>query len=313
MLFLGEEEISKAISYGELISSLKDAFSNPIHVPKRHHHDFPNPGHRDSTLLLMPSWQESTSLGVKIVTVSPDNGRYSLPSINGMYLYFDAITGQPLAVMDAKTLTKKRTAATSALASSFLSRKDSASMLMIGTGALAPELIRAHTFVRPGISQVFVWGRDFAKAKNVCREIGGDVKAEAVKNLEDVVEAVDIISSATLSPEPLVEGHLLRQGQHVDLVGSYRPDMREADNSVLERASIFVDTLEGATTESGDMVIPLEEKVIEISDIKGELYDLCKGSVGRKDNKEITLFKSVGHAIEDMVAARLVFNQYTNG
>ncbi len=314
MLFLGEEDVLKAISYSELIPSLKEAFSKPINIPKRHHHDFPNPDHKDSTLLLMPSWQAGESLGVKIVTVSPENGKYGLPSINGLYLYFDAVTGQPLAAMDANALTKLRTAATSALASSFLSRKDSASMLMVGTGALAPELIKAHKFIRPGIAKIFVWGRNYNKAREICNRLEIDeIETEPINNIEDVLNSVDLISSATLSPYPLIRGSYLQSGQHIDLVGSYRPDMREADDAVLKRSSIFVDTLEGATTESGDLAIPLKENVIALADIKGELSDLCKGAKGRNNNREITLFKSVGHAIEDLVAARLVYNQFTNG
>lgn len=309
MQFISADEIAEILKYESLIPVLKEVFSIPIDLPKRHHHDFPNPGHNASTLLLMPAWS-GQAMGVKLATVSPDNGQYDLPSIQGIYIYFDRKTGRPEALLEAKTLTKIRTAATSALASSFLSREDAATLFMVGTGALAPELIRAHASIRP-ISKVFVYGRSFEKAQAVAARFD-HLDVEPVKDLTHLTEA-DIISCATLSPDPLIHGKHLIEGQHVDLVGSYRPDMREADDEVILRSSIYVDTIEGATTESGDLVIPLGTGVIEIADIKGSLLELCTQRCKRTSSEEITLFKSVGHAVEDLVAANLVVKSRNHG
>ena len=311
MVVFDSDEVAKTLSFPALISALEQAFASDIDVPARHHHNFPNPDStKESTLLLMPAWDNRGSLGVKIVTVSPGNEDKGLPSIYGMYLLFDATTGIPKASIDAQMLTAKRTAATSALASKYLSRKDSDSLLMIGTGALAPHLIQAHCSVRPSVKQVFVWGRNYAKAEGLCHSLQHlEPSIQPVNRIDKVLSEVSIVSCATLSSEPLVSGERLVSGQHLDLVGSYRPEMREADDEAIRRSSVFVDTFEGAPKESGDILIPLENGVLDLNEIKADLPGLCRGDhSGRKDNDEITLFKSVGHAIEDLVAANMVFD-----
>ena len=241
-------------------------------------------------------------------------GRFNLPSIQGIYLFMDSVKGEVKAILEAKSLTVKRTAAASALASSFLSRTDATSMLMIGTGALAPNLIKAHASVRP-IEKVYVWGRNREKADLICNELKNEeFEIKAVDGIDEKIREVDIISCATLSKTPLVLGKYLKAGQHVDLVGAYKKDMREADDQVVSRASIFVDTFQGGPKESGDIVIPIEKGIITEKDIKSDLFGLCSGRhKGRSHRNEITFFKSVGHALEDLVAATYFYNKYTNG
>ena len=309
------EFIESNTHFIELIKELKTAFSeNDIMVPMRHHHDFPNPtANIDSTLLLMPAWNPSKNAGVKIVTVSPENTKYNLPSINGTYLYLDAVKGTIKAILEAKSLTAKRTAAASALASSYLSKKNASSLLMIGTGALSSNLIKAHASVRP-IKEVFVWGRNFEKAKEICKNLENEsFTIVPIKKIEDKISDVDIISSATLSKTPLVLGKYLKQGQHVDLVGSYKKDTREADDEVIKKATVFIDTYQGGVKESGDIVIPLQTNILKEEDIKADLFELCGGQkLGRQLEEEITLFKSVGHALEDLAAANYYYKKYTN-
>lgn len=306
MKFIDAKSINAALDYPSLIEALKNAFIVDIKVPPRHHHDFKNPKEGiDSTLLLMPAWSESESLGVKIVTVSPNNAKYDLPSIQGLYLLMDAQKGGIEAIMDGKALTAKRTAASSALASSYLAKKDASSMLMIGTGALSIELIKAHSSVRD-IKDVYIWGRNKDKALNIANELKNDFNIKAVDNIEDIISSVDIISCATLSQTPLVFGKFLKAGQHVDLVGAYKPNMREADNELIKKVDIFIDT-NMATKETGDIKIPLDEGIITVDDIHADLFDLSREKHnGRTDSKQITLFKSVGHALEDLAAAQLV-------
>ncbi|MDT0539431.1 ornithine cyclodeaminase family protein [Croceitalea sp. P059] len=304
--------IESTTSFIELVKELDSAFSNNTTiVPKRHHHHFPNPEVKEeSTLLIMPAWKPSEDAGIKIVTVSPKNEMFELPSIQGSYLYLDATTGLLKAIIEAKSLTVKRTAATSALASSFLSKKSASTLLMIGTGALSVNLIQAHAAVRP-IKKVFVWGRTSTKAKLIAEKLNGEkIEVKAVSKIASVISKVDIVSCATLSKTPLVLGKYLRKGQHVDLVGAYRPNMREADNETIKKASIFIDSYSGGLNESGDILIPLKEGIISKDEIKAELFQLCsKQKKGRIDDDEITVFKSVGHALEDLVAARYYFNK----
>ena len=299
----------------ELIEELKYYFSkNKVIVPMRHHHDFPNPKvNAESTLLLMPAWNPSKNAGVKIVTISPEIGQFNLPAIKGAYIYFYAIKGNVKAILDAKNLTIKRTAAASALASVYLSRQDSNSMLMIGTGALSVNLIKAHASVRP-IKNVFVWGRDFEKAKVIAIELKNeDFNTQPIKKISEKISDVHIISCATLSKTPLILGKYLRKGQHIDLVGSYRKDMREADDDSIKRASVFVDTFQGGLKESGDIFIPLQNGTLKESDIKADLFLLSsEAKLGRINANEITLFKSVGHALEDLAAATYYYNKFKN-
>ena len=312
--YINSDTIEKSTDFRELIKTIRAAFKeNTMQIPMRHHHDFPNPNvGEDSTLLLMPAWNPSKEAGVKIVTVSPENGQFDLPSIQGTYIYLDATKGGIKAILEAKSLTAKRTAAASALASSFLSREDASSLLMIGTGALSANLIKAHASVRP-IKQVYVWGRSFERAVAICEELKEEpYTVQPIHKIEDKISDVAIVSSATLSKMPLVLGELLREGQHIDLVGAYKKDMREADNQTIQKASVYVDTFQGGLKESGDIVIPLQNGILKESDIKADLFELCaEVKKGRQNDDEITVFKSVGHALEDLAAATYYYNKYT--
>lgn len=310
MKFISAENIAAIFNYEEFIPLLREAFLGDYTVPQRHHYEYENGiGDNTSTLLLMPAWSSGQYVGIKTVTVSPYNGEFDLPSIQGIYTLIDARNGLVKTQMEAKMLTVKRTAATSALASLYLSREEAETLLMVGTGALAPELIRAHHKVRP-IKRVLIWGRSKEKVETVKGQlIDLALEIETVSSLEEAVLQADIISVATLSQEPLVFGKWLQPGQHLDLVGAYRPDMRETDDEALKKASIFIDH-PGALKESGDLAIPLEQGVIQKEDVQGELKGLCEaGKLARKNHEEITLFKSVGHALEDLSAALYVMEK----
>ena len=309
---ISSEFIEEHTQFSELAEALRKGFaSKSIMVPQRHHHDFPNPvTQKDTTLLLMPAWNPGNEAGVKVVTVNPGNGTFDLPSIQGSYLYLDAKTGVLKAIMEAKSLTAKRTAAASALASSFLSRPNTESMLMIGTGALSINLIRAHAAVRP-IKTVYVWGRDRTKADAVCQELSQEMfRSQSVSAIDEFIGQVDLVSSATLSEDPLVFGKQLVPGQHIDLVGAYKPNMRESDDDAIIKASVYLDSMEGGLRESGDIAIPIQTGLLKDTDIKADLFELCSGNhTGRSNENEITLFKSVGHALEDLVAASYYYSK----
>lgn len=314
MHYISESFIEQHCDYRALTERLRLGFaSSDIQVPMRHDHDYDNPLEgRDSTLFLMPAFNPGIDAGVKIITVSPNNGKYNLPSIQGTYLYLDAHKGKIKAILDAKSLTTKRTSCTSALASSYLSRADSSSLLMIGTGALSKNLIMAHASIRP-IKTVYVWGRTLEKAQAVCDELSHALySCTAIATIEEKISEVDIISCATFSPTPLVFGKWLKEGQHLDLVGAYKKDMREADDEAILKSSVFLDTYQGGLKESGDIVIPLTTGIITKDDIKADLVELCTGKKnGRTSEKEITFFKSVGYALEDLVAASYFYNKFS--
>jgi alanine dehydrogenase len=317
---LSAAEVDAALDDLALIDRLEQLFRTGCEMPPRHHHTIAaptGPGSAAATLLLMPAWTLGPSgrIGVKIVTVFPDNARRSLPSIFGQYLLLAGETGQALALLDGTMLTKRRTACASGLASRYLSRPDAERLLMIGTGALAPHLIRVHSKVRP-IREVTIWGRRPEQAQKLARELssslpgilGRAVAIRAVADRQQAVMAADIVSCATLSSTPLVEGAWLGAGQHIDLVGAYTPEMRESDDAAVRRAQVHVDTRAGTLKEAGDIVQPIRNGVIVQNNIIADLFELARGERGGRrpdDAASITLFKSVGAALEDLAAAEL--------
>jgi alanine dehydrogenase len=305
------EDIARALSYDSLVEALREAFCADVIVPVRQHYTIPRPG-EDATLLLMPAWMAAGAafVGCKVITVFPDNAALGQPALYGSYLLLSGDTGEPLATLDGRVLTAWRTAAASALAATFLARTDARHLVMIGAGALAPHLIAAHAAVRP-IGRVTLWNRTRRRAEELAADLGRRGLTIAVADdLESAVRTADIISCATLAREPLVRGAWLKPGAHIDLVGGFTPDMREADDEAVRRARVYVDTRAGACEEAGDIVDPIRRGIIGESDVRGDLFDLCRGNArGRQSASEITLFKSVGSALEDLAAAMLVWRR----
>lgn len=318
MRIITAAEIEECLTFRDLVEALRAAFRADIVVPLRHHHDLVRPDGADATLLLMPAWTDFEAQGnsrtgysgVKVVSVFPDNTERARPSVMGVYLLMSGHTGEPLAVLDGRALTLWRTAAASALAAGYLAREDASRLLMVGAGALAPYLIEAHAAVRP-ISEVLIWNRDPQRAERLAAHIrNGKMNVKATTDLEGAARGADVISCATLSCDPLIQGDWLSDGCHIDLVGGFRPDMRESDDVCIERARIFVDTREGTMAEAGDIIRPLESGVLRESDIAADLFELCQGEkAGRRYYSQITLFKSVGTSLEDFAAAQHVFSR----
>jgi ornithine cyclodeaminase len=314
MRIITGDEVGALLGERALIEALRAMFVAGCTLPDRHHHTIPSAQGEAATLLVMPAWRPGGPIGVKLVTVFPGNGARGLPAVMGNYLLLDGATGAPLALIDGPALTARRTAAASALAAEYLAAPGASRLLMVGTGALAPHLISAHAGVRP-IACVDIWGRSPAKAEALARSLdGGGFAARAVTDLAKAAGAADIISCATLAKEPLILGAWLRAGQHLDLVGGFTPEMREADDEAVRRATVFVDTMAGATKEAGDIVQPLTSGVLKENQIAGDLFALTRGQCkGRTGADEITLFKSVGTALEDLAAAQLVVEKLGEG
>lgn len=307
MRVVSAAEIDRALPVTALIDRLDQAFRDGAEVPLRHHHTVPVADAPSGTLLLMPAWRQGGAMGVKCVSVFPGNAVRGLASVLGVYLLLDAATGAPRALLDGVMLTLRRTAAASALAARRLAHPDAARLVMVGAGALSAHLVRAHAAVRP-IRQVKVWNRSLPRAEAVAALLRAEgFDATPAADLEGAVRSADIVSCATMSATPIVQGAWLKPGAHLDLVGGYTPAMREADDEAVRRSTVFVDTRGGALKEAGDIVQPLQTGALVESAVAGDLFDLAHGrTTGRARPDEITFFKSVGSAIEDLAAAELV-------
>jgi ornithine cyclodeaminase len=304
--------VAAATPFEALVAALRDGFSEGVDVPARHVHSWPDGAGANVTSLLMPAWTRPSPqgpgfYGVKIINVAPGNAARGLPGLHGSYTLFDAATGRPLALLDADALTARRTVAASALAAGYLARPDASRLLVVGAGRLAALLPAAHRAVRP-IRHVQVWARrPEAAAALVAQWQAEGFEADAAAELPAAVAAADIVSCATLATEPLVQGAWLSPGSHLDLIGGFTPAMREADDDCFRGARIAVDT-EEALAKAGDLLGPLSRGVFTAADVRATLAQLCRGSVpGRTQERQRTVFKSVGTALEDLAAARLVW------
>ena len=268
-----------------------------------------------SYFLLRAAWQSRLGVGAKLVTVFPENPSRGLPSVQGIYLLFDAADGRPRACLDGTELTYWKTAADSALGAKYLAPPRPSVLLMVGAGAMAPHLIRAHLSVRPSLASVLIWNRTAERAFRLAESLRAEgVPAEAVTGLAEAAGHADIISCATMATSPLIHGEWLRPGTHLDLVGAYTPAMREADDEAVRRSRIFVDSRPTAIHPIGELAIPLANGVITECDVLADHFDLCRGRhPGRQSADEITLFKNGGGGHLDLMTAAFVLDRAGGG
>ena len=312
MRVISAQEVAGALAWPALIERLATAFREGVEAPPRHHHTMHRPD-GEATMLLMPAWEPAGYIGMKMVNVFPQNASAGLPAISGLYILCEGEHGTPLACIDGSALTSRRTAAASALAARELAREDATALLVVGTGKLAPMLIEAHAAVRP-IRKVRIWGRNPDKAAALAEHFRNRFDCEAVTDLEAATAKADIISSATLSTEALIRGEWLQPGSHLDLVGAFRPTMRETDSQCLAHSQVFVDTYAGALSEAGDILQAIDEGAFRKTDLRAELAELLRGDKpGRASDDAITLFKSVGASLEDLAAAIEVWETLERG
>ena len=310
MRFFDSGHIRSATAWGELIDAIADIVADDAVVaPHRQVLSMDRPGEEPASLLLMPGWIDSEIVGVKVATYFPSNASTSSPTIHAVYLCFDGQDGKLRAVLDGDELTARRTAAVSALAAKHLARPDAVRLLVIGTGQLAPNMARAHSRVRR-FDTIQIWGRNPAAAREVVKLLAADgLPATATADLDEAIGRADVISCVTGATSPVVLGKRVVPGTHLDLVGSFRPDMREADDTAIARAVLFVDTVPGAV-QSGDLAQPLADGVIAEESIIADLRSLVTGRhPGRRTPEEVTVFKSAGFALADLAVARLVLHK----
>ena len=314
MQLVDADTTRRHLPFPALTAALRAMFVAGCEVPLRSAHKVGGDGDGDGggggggTILLMPAWRAGARLGIKTVTIFPGNSSLGLPALHSTYLLFDAATGVPLAQLDGNEITSRRTAAAAALAASYLARDGARRLLILGTGRVAALLAEAMRVVRP-IDEVVVWNHGPAHAQALAAALrAAGVNASATVDLEHAVQHADIVSAATLSTVALVRGVWLQPGTHLDLIGSFTPQMREADAECFARSRVFVDTPE-ALAKSGDVQGAIAEGAFSTGRLQGTLAELCAGTrPGRIDSTERTLFKAVGTALEDLAAAELVWD-----
>ncbi|MFZ1386105.1 MAG: ornithine cyclodeaminase family protein [Thiolinea sp.] len=312
MRVFSAQETAAALPYPTLIAKISELFAADVSAPLRHHHTLANPQGQDSTLLIMPAWQNQQGFGgVKIANVTPANVERGLPAVTASYLLFSETTGEHLALLDGSVLTARRTAAASALGARYLANPQASTLLIVGAGRVARELPEAFASLFP-LQKLLIWNRSLVRAQELQQTLDSLQRweVELVSDLTTAVQQSDIISCATLAQQPVILGEWLQAGQHVDLLGSFTPKMREVDDIAMQRAQVYIDT-EAALHESGDLLLPIQTGALKATDIRGTFYDLCKISQTQHDPKLITLFKGVGHAVEDLAAAMVAYQAST--
>lgn len=317
MNWISEKFIKENITYQELIEALKLGFrEDKIECPPKLAYDYSSNANKEDNniLLFMPSWDNQNYFGVKLITATPTNKTQNLPYLNGLYILFNAENGMPLISMDAKLITNMRTAATSVLASNYLAKDNASSVLILGNGNLSSAYIKAYVS-KPGIEKIYLWGRNFRKTKDVIASISANksVQIEAVQDFEELIKEVHIISCITSSHEPIVDKKHLSNGQHLDLAGSYTVDMLEVTTEVVAGCSVYTDNYNITVGHAGELVKAIKEEKLSMTDIRGDLKFLCNDDkIKRTSQKENTLFKSTGMAVEDLIIASLIYSKTKN-
>ncbi|CAM3651416.1 ornithine cyclodeaminase family protein [Parendozoicomonas haliclonae] len=265
------------------------------------------------SLLNRAAWINGKGMGVKTATIFPNNQNLAkpLPNVNAVFSLFEDCTGLPTAIIDGTFLTKWKTAGDSILGSHFLARQDSRTLVILGAGAVAESLVEAYSEAFPNLEQIVLWNRTFAKAQDIAARYSTPSRPViATQNLEQAIRSADIVSSATMSIEPFINGDWVQPGTHIDLIGAFRPDMREAMDNLITKARLFVDARETTLHDIGEIRIPLEQGTISEADIIADFYDLCAGTPGRQNDQEITLFKNGGGAHLDVMTALYIYNRH---
>ncbi len=303
--FFGAEALRARLPWPAILAALDEALRADVQAPLRTSHAIDVPGQPPATLLMMPAWRNGRSIGVKLVTVFPGNTDRGKRSVSALYALFDANDGVLLALLDGEELTARRTGGASAYAAARLARRDARALVVVGAGRIGRALVDAHLSIR-SLERVNIWSRTAEHAETTAAAcVRAGIPAQPCTDLEAAVATADIISCATLSTAPLVLGRWLKPGVHLDLVGAFRKDMRETDAEALQRADIIaVDDRAAALSEGGDIVQAIASGAIDAHRIAAELRDFARGAhPGRTSEDQITVFKSVGFALEDLAAA----------
>ena len=306
MRFVDAAEIKRVLTFPRLIAGLEAAHRRrKIEIQDGHL------GTERELYFVRHAVDQGRYMASKLITSFPGNlAGGELPAVQAVCVLFDGSNGRPLAVIDGTEITYWRTAADSALGAQFLAPPDPETMLVVGAGEMSRWLVRAHRTVRPSLRRVMIWNRTTERAAKVAKQLQSEgVDAVAVYDLDAATRQADLISTCTRSHEPLIKGSNLKPGVHLDLVGGYTPQTREADDEAARRALVFVDRQESAFDGVGDILQPIASGAIKESDVLGDLYDLSAGMAGRRSSKDITFFKNAGGGHLDLMTCEVVFRQ----
>ena len=311
MLMLDADTILNCMPFTTLVDELAALHREPIGIIDEMLMESTDVDNNTNHFYIRTGWQPEKAVGAKVITVFPRNNKAAeWPSIQAVYILFEAVNGSPVACLDGTALTWLKTATDSALGSKFLSRHNIETMLMIGAGQMAPHLVRAHCQIRPSLTRVQIYNRSIDKAQALCAQLAMDftgIEFGATTELESSTRTADLICSAISCQQPIVRGEWLKPGVHLDLVGAYTPTMREADDECFRRGSLFVDARETTLQHIGELMIPMANEVISEDDVLADFSDLCQQShLGRSSDDEITIFKNGGGGHLDLMCARLL-------
>lgn len=301
MRVIDRAELARLTPYPLLADALRHRLRGVVSPPRTHL----DPTGRGDALLLMPAWREGGLIGVKLVTVYPGNAARGAPAVAAAYAAFAHADGRLLALLDGTVLTLRRTAAAAALAARLLARPDARSLLVCGTGALAPELARAHAALMPTLARILIWGRNETKARALATTLAAEgFPAEPVADLDAALAQADIVAAATTATAPFLRAAAVRPGTHLGLMGAFTPGMSEAEPALLARARLFADDRDAVLAKGGEVVQAIAAGLIAPAAIEADLAGLAAAPPARAP-ADITVFKSVGFAALDLVAAEL--------
>ena len=311
MILVDAERVHALLDYPLLVEALDNYHRQDICLLEDLLLEQPGAADTPTHFFLRAAWQPQRDLGAKVVTIFPENKGAGLPAVQAVYLLFDGNDGQPKACIDGTAITYRKTAADSALGASYLAREDVEIMLMVGAGAMAPHLIMAHTAVRPSIRKVLIWNRTASAAEELASALSLDnVEIGVTDDLASAAGNADVISCATMSPSPLIQGKWLKPGAHLDLVGAFTKETREADDEAVRRGKLFVDCRATTIKDCGEICIPIAAGIITESDIRADHFDLCSGRhPGREHAEDITFFKNGGGGHLDLMTARFAYSR----
>jgi len=299
--------VEKALPYPLLADALAQGLQQAIEAPPRSHL---TPNHDASCVLIMPAWRPHQLMGVKLVSVWPGNNAKGESAVSGVYVLISCDNGHPVAVLDGTALTLRRTAAAAALAARKLARQNSRTLAMLGTGALSVPLVQAHVEVMP-FDNVLVWGRQVGKAQAVVAQLQQQgIAASAATDLEQTLAQADVVAAATTATEPFIRTDWVRPGTHLGLIGAFTAQMAEAEPALMAQAQVFADSRSAVLEKGGEVFQAIQQGLIAPAAIQAELAELAAQPEGhwRRDAQDITVFKSVGFASLDLIAAELVYN-----
>lgn len=264
-------------------------------------------------LLNRAAWIKGLGAGLKTVSVFPNNPNTPpyLPTVQGVFVLYSEQNGAMECLIDGATITRWKTVADSLLGAKLLANPESKTLLIVGAGKIASTLASAYPTLFPHLERILIWNRTYSKAQQLAESLAAQSPLEvtAHSSLNDAISAADIISSATLSVEPIIEGASIRPGSHVDLIGAYRADMREADDQALHISKIFVDSRATTIGEIGELMIPIAAGTLHTADVLADLYQLAAGAQGRTHATDITLYKNGGGAHLDLMTARHILEK----